>query len=291
LKKIIITGATSFIGQALIKRLCKEDYYIYAVKRPNSKKKLEYHENVKIVETEMDRYGYLDHLIGTKCDILIPLAWNGTRKEDRDNPEKQKMNCLNAFRSIEAALRLNCKKIILAGSQAEYGPYDTMITELTESKPNTQYGKWKLSLYNMATNICKEKAVSLKEARLFSIYGPGDHENTLINSVIKKMINNEDCIVTECTHLWNYLYITDAVEGIVKLMQNECEDGVYNLGGSDTRPLKCFIEEIKEKLDSMSLLKYGAIPYTIENKFGINPSIKKIYLATGWLPQVVFLME
>lgn len=290
MKKVIITGATSFIGEALINRLCEEGYYIYAIIRPNSKKKhiLANKRNVEIIEIDMNSYFNLDKIINTECDYFISFAWNGTRGNERNDSHKQQENYKYSMEALNAALRLNCKKIISAGSQAEYGNYDTIISEETICRPVTEYGKSKLKYYENAIKECKEKGVSFKEPRFFSIYGPGDYENSLIISTIRKMLKNEVCQFTESTHMWNFLYISDAIEGIIKLIEIDCADGPYNFASNDTRKLKDFIEDIKVATNSNSLLRFGEIPYTINNCFSLKPEIEKFYSETGWQPKIRF---
>ena len=286
--KIMITGATSFVGNALIKELLNFNHDIIAVIRPNSKKANILPDCVTKLELEMNEYSYISKLSKCSIDALIHLAWDGTSKEGRNDAEVQKRNYENSKTIINEAVKLGCKKIIEAGSQAEYGLYNCEIFEDFICKPITYYGKEKLNFYNYMKDFCKPLNVSCIEVRIFSIYGLGDRENTLINSLTKKMLLNEDCELTEGTQLWNYLYIEDAAKAIRFLLEKNCDSGVYNLGSYDTRQLKGFIEDIKMLTKSESKLIFGKIPYSNTGCVSINPNINKIVKETGWKPEVSF---
>lgn len=291
MKNVIITGATSFIGIPLILRLLKStDFNIIALVQSNEKAKsiLPNNKRLHIIQIDMGNYRELNSFVNVHCDCLIHLAWNGTRGEDRMNYVLQRKNYEASITLVEEAICLNCKMIICAGSQAEYGIQNTEIVEDTPCNPNTEYGIQKLRFFLDATNLANESNIHLKEARFFSLYGPGDFEGTMIMSTLKKMLCNEDCPLTECTQTWDFLYISDAVEGIVRMISQDCADGPYNVGSGLAHDLKYYIDEMKAITNSTSNLMYGAIPYPKTGIVSINPNINRLKEEIGWVPQICF---
>jgi len=290
MKKVIITGATSFIGRHLINELTKHDYKIYAIVRQMSQKALKLSElkNVYLINLEMAKYSEIDQYIDTDCDYLIHFAWEGTRGLDRDNESLQYNNYYYSMELVNAAINLGCKTIISAGSQAEYGICNEVISEYHSCKPTTEYGRYKLKFYEDTYEICEKNNVSFKEPRFFSLYGLDDYEGTMIISTIKKMLNNEICNFTEAKQMWNFLHIDDAIKGIIALIEKECQDGVYNFGSDDTRKLREYIEEIKSLCNSSSELNFGSIPYPSTGIVSIQPDNTKLKEETGWVPQISF---
>ncbi|MDR3259588.1 MAG: NAD(P)-dependent oxidoreductase [Fusobacteriaceae bacterium] len=290
--QILITGATSFIGIYLIKELLlKYDCQILAVVRKNSKKIGLLHENnrIKILELNMNEYSNVSQILkGKDIDCLIHLAWNGTRGNERDDQKLQEENYEYSMILVKEILKLNCKKIVSAGSQAEYGIYNKIVSEEDKCIPVIWYGKEKLKFYENVYEICKINNVSFKEPRFFSLYGVGDNPETMIISILKKMLRDEDCDLTEGIQMWDFLYITDAVKGICKLIFTECKDGIYNFGSGDIRILKKFIMEMKEISKSNSKLNFGVIPYLKTGMVTIQPNIYKLKKETGWYPKIIF---
>ena len=100
------------------------------------------------------------------------------------------------------------------------------------------------------------------------------------------MLKNERLLLTECTQKWNYLNVRDAVRALV-MLQNTKNGGVYNIASNDTRLLKEFVMEIYTLTKSKSELHFS-MPYPIEGKINIEPSISKLVNETGWEPKITF---
>ena len=290
MKTILITGATSFIGQNLINSLI-DDYKIIAVVRINSHKinTLPVHKNLSIVQLNMDLYSKLPQILNIKnLYVFIHLSWGGTRGADRSNEQMQNENYKNSILALNAAGQLDAKIFMSAGSQAEYGQLNRIITEDTIPQPTTAYGKNKLKFYEYGMKFCDERNIKFLEPRFFSLYGCGDYQGTLIMSMLDKMLKNEPCDLTDCTQKWNFLNIKDAVNGMKILIENEdVKAGAYNFASNDTRELKSFLLEMKAITQSSSKLNFGAIPHNDSGSYGINPDVTKL-LATGWKPEVSF---
>ena len=286
-KNIIITGATSFIGLHLIDGLIEHGgYNIYAIVRENSNKINRLPKSkITVIENSMENFELLEDKIPQNFYALFHLAWNGTHGEDRMNPKMQKDNYLNSLKLLEVSKKKNCNIFITAGSQAEYGPHNDKVYETTKEIPNTEYGKYKLKFYNDAKTFCENNGICLIEPRFFSLYGINDYENTLIINSIKKMQNNQSMDFTKGVQLWNYLYIEDAVNALILLMEKEVS-GIYNFGSLDTRPLKEFVLEIKRILNSTSNLNFGKIQDS--GIINVNPSIEKLLNTIEWKPQTTF---
>jgi nucleoside-diphosphate-sugar epimerase len=290
MKKVVVTGATSFIGRHLIKRLLQSNYYIYAIVRPNSKNlsKIEANKNLEIIELDLENSDLISSKVGTKCDIFFHLAWDGTRGSTRDDYNLQRKNYTDSMKTINSANELGCSIYIDAGSQAEYGLYNEVITENTPCLPVTEYGKWKYKFFRDASALCEKNGIAFKEPRFFSLYGPDDYEDTMVISMIKKMIKSEDCDLTAGIQKWNFLHIDDAVEGIVRLCEKKCSNGPYNFGSNDTRQLREFVEAIYKIIDSTSKLNFGKISYPATGMVSIQPDNSKLKNETGWSSTIKF---
>lgn len=289
MKCILITGATSFIGLNLLNYLLN-DYKIIAVVRPNSQKleNLPVNVNLSVAELNLEEYDKLPLIITENIYGFIHLAWNGTRGADRENIEMQKLNYKFSISALHSAVKLNANIFMSAGSQAEYGLQNNIITEDTVPKPVTAYGKSKLKFYKYSMEFCKNNNIKFVEPRFFSLYGAGDYKGTLIMSILDKMLKNEPCDLTDCMQKWNFLNIKDAVTGMKLLLEGEqVKSGAYNFASNDTRELKSFLLEMKNITNSKSILNFGAIPHNDSGKYGINPDIRKL-LNTGWQPKISF---
>lgn len=201
---------------------------------------------------------------------------------------RQQENVEYSLRGVQSMLSAGCGRIVSAGSQAEYGPHSEQISEESVCRPNTEYGKAKLAFYEELSALCTKNGVAYKEPRFFSLYGPGDFSGTMILSILRDMLANRPCRLSECRQMWDYLYIDDAIDGVIRLCKDPCPDGVYNFGSGDARPLRKYVEEMAQLTRTNSELLYGAVPYPETGMVSIWPDVSKLKRELGWAPEVSF---
>ena len=129
-------------------------------------------------------------------------------------------------------------------------------------------------------------------ARIFSVYGPGDHPGSLVNSCLDAFLKGGVMELGACTQLWNYLYIEDLVNAFMALVDYPGElekDGLYNIAGeaSWTRPLKDYVEEMRRLCGGRGECLYGKLPPNAEGPANLIPDISRMK-AIGWRPSVSF---
>ena len=115
--------------------------------------------------------------------------------------------------------------------------------------------------------------------KIFSIYGKEDRETSLIKTLVKACKENKSFDLSSCDFKWNFLYINDFVCIVYKLIDKNVSSGDYDVASDDTRLLKDYCYEVKDVLNSSSVLNFGAREDSSE-KFAI-PNIKKLELAIG----------
>lgn len=284
--RIAVTGASSFIGKAFIECAAKQGHECIAIIRKNGT--VGNSELCTLIQRiEMEEYADLGRIL-PYIDCLVCLAWDGTRGDARMDAERQRKSYEWSLSGIKSMLHAGCRLIVTAGSQAEYGNHNGIITENTELCPNTEYGKYKAMLYSDATYACRQWGAVLIEPRYFSLYGPGDFEKSLIVDTVKKMLRDESCELTQCVQMWDFLYISDASNALIRLIECKNAEGAYNFGSGDCRKLYEFIGEMRRLLKSSSKLDYGKIAYPDTGMVSIQPDITKLKNTIGWKPEVSF---
>lgn len=289
--KITIAGANSFIGKRMLKLLASEGVHeVTAIVREESKNRavIEQYPNIHIVDCNMENYASL----GEKCstgDVFINYAWKGSRGATRMDHEMQKFDYECTMASFRSMAEAGYKTLVSAGSQAEYGQIEDVITEDTIPQPNTEYGKYKLKIYEDSTVLCKDYGIRFIEPRYFSLYGPGDYEKTLIMSCISKMMNGEDVVLNPCTQLWDYMYVDDACTGLLKLIENNVSAGAYDFATGIHCPLRDFVLDIKRALNSSSHVEFDDPAHYTGLYIDIKPIISKLVEAIGWVPETTFI--
>lgn len=291
-KKALITGATSYIAVALIKRILSNNIYsdVYAVIRPNSpnRRKIPRDDRIHLIELKMSEYKKLLFLKTAEIDVWYHFAWEGVRGTAREDGTMQKQNQLASMDCINCAVAMEIPCFIGIGSQAEYGEVRERMHEELLPAPTTAYGKAKMQVCNYGIKVCQRTKTRFVWARIFSVYGCGENKNTLLMSAIEKMSKDLPIALSPCEHLWNYIYLEDAVQALYLLGDCSATAGIYNIASDDTRALKEFVLELKELLSSNSVLEFGAISYGEKIPYGIQPDIEKIKRELNWKPRYSF---
>lgn len=291
--KFIVTGATSFIGSHTVKLLLKQGHQVCAVVRPDSSNmdKLIQHDNLSVVWQDLSGLSRLaDEKECRDGDIFLHFGWDGIGSAGRNNPEIQKKNLTHSMQAVKTARELGCGRFLFSGSQAEYGIHQDEMTEKSVCRPVSEYGKAKLEFGRQAAAYLEGAQMDFIHARIFSVYGPGDHPWSLVNTALNTFLSGGHMELGECTQKWNFLYIEDMAAAVVSLALGLApkQSGVYNIAGNDTRVLREFVEEMYELCGKRGSYSYGVRPPNAEGPASLIPHIKKIEEATGWKPAVSF---
>ena len=114
--------------------------------------------------------------------------------------------------------------------------------------PVSPYGKAKLSFGRWATEqsllseIYDDAPMQFIHMRIYSVYGSGDHEASLVNTVLRAALRHEAITLGPCEQRWNYLEVHDLARAIRILLSSEdTRTGIYDIAGSDSRMLKKYV--------------------------------------------------
>lgn len=291
MRRVVVTGATSFVGHELVKQLLRSGDKVYAIVRPGSPNLAVLLDcaQAEIIPLDLKDLNLLPIKI-KEADVFFHLGWDGSGAEMRSQADIQQENVSHALKAVQAAHRLTCSRFVFTGSQAEYGPQNMVLREDVPCTPVTEYGKAKLSAGIMTRDAARSFGIAYAHGRIFSVYGPEDHPWTLISECIRRFSKGEEVALSSCEQKWNYLYIEDAARAIIALSIADIQevDPIYNIAGMDTRVLKDFMEELHDLMGRRGKPCYGSRKSGPERPYSMVPDVGKLVCATGWVPQVSF---
>lgn len=287
---MIITGPTGVIGVALIQELILHDIEVIAVVRPGSKRKENIPKDklVRVVECGLNQLDKLPGLIDEPCDTFYHLGWDGTFGNSRNNMRGQLLNIQYTLDAVQIAKILGCKRFVGAGSQAEYGRTEEKLNAAVPTYPENGYGIAKLCAGQMSRNQCEQEGIEHIWARILSIYGPYDGENTMIMSTIRTLLKGEKPLSTKGEQQWDYLYAKDAAYALYLLGEKGISGKTYCIGNGKTRPLKDYIIIIRDQIDESLPLGIGELPYADKQVMHLCADITELEKDTGFAPRYAF---
>lgn len=281
-KRILVTGASSFIGLRLCELLAKYGAEVYAMVREGSPgiQQLLHLQDVRCVigSTETIEKTFQELIL---IDIVYHLAWSGVGITGRSDSCIQAHNYSQSMNVLFQSRLYGCKLFLFGGSQAEYGNNHSQLTsELSDCHPESEYGKAKLKFTTRGIEFCRESGMNYRMGRIFSVYGPGDHPWTLVSSLIASMYNNQVLPLSSCSQYWNFLYIDDAANALIALSSAECPNGIYNIASQTTQPLKNFVDVIKGFFPDSPPPGFDMVDQSSDHS--LNPCISKLLHYTTW---------
>lgn len=292
MKRVVITGATSMLGIATAKECLKNGAeIIYAVVRETSSNlnRLPNDERIVKVYCQACEYQKLDEIIETSCDTFYHMAWDGTGSGRDKSVIGQCNNIGYTLEALKAAKRLGCSKFIATGSQAEYG-LSNLEKQSPDSSTNpcTAYGISKYAAGKLSMIEAAKLDISCIWVRVFSVYGIYDKTSSMISSSILKMLKGEYVSFTAAEQMWDFLYSEDAGRALYLIGEKVNESHVYCLGSGVKRPLREYIEIMRDKINKNLSIGIGDIPYPKNAVMNICADIESLTSDTGWKPQVGF---
>ena len=134
--KAIITGATSMIGLSLVNELLTHNVEMLLLVRDTPKvNNIPKSDLIKIKYCNIDEYDSINNEENESYDVFYHLAWKGTIGEDRENLYVQNDNVRCSLDAVNLAHRFNCNTFIGAGSQAEVGKTECVLTNEVRENP------------------------------------------------------------------------------------------------------------------------------------------------------------
>ena len=273
--KILVTGATGFVGNYVVNELLKYDHYIIATSKSdpiyeknNWSGKVEYLRCD--LNSKIDFFTYFQ-----KPDAVIHLAWEGLPNyKELFHIEK---NLPNNFYFLNNLIKSGLKNLTVTGTCLEYGLIDGCLTESICTKPQIPYSIAKDTLRKYLEQLEKEYEFKLKWLRLFYTYGIGQNENSIFSQLDRAINNNEKVFnMSGGEQLRDYLPMEKVAEIIVKTsIQNETT-GIINCCSGKPVSIRKIVEDYLVQNNLSINLNLGYYPYNDYEPLSFWGSIEKL---------------
>jgi UDP-glucose 4-epimerase len=287
MKRLLITGATGFIGSRVLHNLVSSGRAVTVVLRETSDTQriqdLLSHCTVVHVDlgNTLDLQKSISYLRPTQ---VLHLAWDGVKGADRNN-DLQIRNIFNTLNLYQITKKYGCNQFVGLGSQAEYGLLSGRITESALTRPTTLYGASKLACAQVLGRLASADGGHFCWVRLFSSYGEGDNSTWMLSYLTRELLEGRRPRLTPGEQLWDYIHVDDVATGVIAAL-DKCIDGVFNLGSGKARPIREIVKILRDMIDVSLPLGFGELPYRDDQVMHLEADITALSLATGWSPTI-----
>jgi len=261
--KILVTGATGFIGYHIIHYLLNNGYEVIATGTSREKAmQRDWFSRVKFVEhftgkddTQTDLYIKFDRPVK-----LIHLAWPGL--PDYKSPAHIEEYLPAQYAFLENMICNGLKDVTITGTCFEYGMKNGLLTENMEPEPANPYAVAKDSLRRQLMMLQATHSFSLKWIRLFYMYGKGQHVKSLIIQLDAALAKGENTFnMSGGQQVRDYLPVEKVAENIARIAMQNKITGIINCSSNKPVTVESMVREYLKQVGGKIELNLGYYPY------------------------------
>ncbi|MDA7697757.1 NAD(P)-dependent oxidoreductase [Candidatus Pelagibacter sp.] len=262
--RILVTGATGFVGKQVIRALSKTESKITIVARKGKENQFSQFSNIESIISTTDIFAEEIDWWTQKCkniDIIIHLAWyvepglylNSTKNLDCT---------LGSLKLAKGAIKAGVKRFLSIGSCLEYDLSAGTLSVDTPLKPTTLYAKMKTELYLKLLHLMSSSNIQFLWCRLFYLYGENEDPRRLSAYLNLKLKKNEIAELSDGNQVRDFLDVVVAGKMIAEVALGK-QTGPINICSEIPITVREFAEKIAEKYDKKNLLNFGSRPSNI----------------------------
>jgi len=292
-KRVIITGATGFIGANLARRLLQEGDEVHLLVRPrHSSWRIEsIRADVHLQEVELGDTAALERVVGNiRPDWIFHLAAHGAYSYQTDLPQMVQTNITGTMNLVNACLQTGFEALVNTGSSSEYGFKDHAPQETEWLEPNSHYALTKAS----ATMFCRYTAQSqnrhIPTLRLYSAYGPFEEPSRLMPKLVVNGLQGKLPPMANPEIARDYVYVDDVCDAylLAATRPNQKPGAVYNVGTGVQTSLREVVEVARRVMDIAAEPEWGSMPDRAWDTDAWVSNNVEIQNALGWRPRYPF---
>ena len=290
--KLLVTGGAGFLGSYLCENLLSLNHEVICIDNLSTGNL----ENIKHL-TENRKFQFLHHDITTpvqiKIDGVFNLACPASPIQYQKNPvETIKTNVLGCLNMLELA-KQNQARFLQASTSEIYG--DPEVTPQSEEywgnvNPiglRSCYDEGKRAAETLIADYHRQFNLDIRIARIFNTYGPRmavDDGRVVSNFIVQALRDKPLTIYGNGNQTRSFCYVTDLIEGLIKLFFSEGFHGPVNLGNPDPTSMNELANEIICLVESNSKISYLQLPS--DDPKNRKPSIEKAKQLLNWEPKI-----
>jgi nucleoside-diphosphate-sugar epimerase len=275
-RRVLVTGATGFVGQHCLVPLVELGFEVHAVARRSSEVEgVTWHRADLLAQSE--RRQVLE-LVG--ATDLLHLAWYLEPGKYMNSPS----NLEWAATSIDLVKRfheLGGTRVVGAGSCFEYDWSRSRLSEVTPLLPRTLYGQGKRLVFEALTAWEKQGGPQLAWGRIFFLYGPGEDSRRLIGDIARSLLLGREVPTSRGLVRRDYMYVKDAARAMASLLHSKLT-GPVNIATGTAIPVHELVRTFADRIGRPELVRFGLRPGSEGEPECIEADVRRLHRDLGW---------
>ena len=233
-KRILVTGATGFVGANLARTLLHYGADVHALVRPSSQlwrlEDILPHLYLHTADL-LDRQRLQETVEQIRPQIIFHSAASGVSHAQKDRHSILNTNVLGTLNLLETTAQITCERFVYTGGSSEYGIKNTPMKETDMLEPSTFYGMSKAAQTLLCQQFAKEHCLPIVILRLFSVYGYWESAERLVPTVIRAALHNQEIALTAPGYRRDFIFVQDVIAACLLAVKANINSGeIINVG-------------------------------------------------------------
>ena len=290
--KILVTGGAGFLGSHLCTELLKQEHEVICLDNfyTGSKQNVSHllsHPNFELIRHDVTFPIFLE------IEGIFNLACPASPKHYQSNPVQTLKTSVHGAINLLGLAKRTGVRILQASTSEVYG--DPRISPQTEEywgnvNPigiRSCYDEGKRAAETLFMDYYRQHQVDIRIARIFNTYGPRmaiDDGRVVSNFIVQALMGKDITIYGDGNQTRSFCYVSDLVDGLIRLFFNETTIGPINLGNPTPIPIKDLALEILQLTNSTSEIVFEQLPS--DDPIMREPNIDKARQILAWEPSI-----
>ncbi|HEV8403686.1 MAG TPA: NAD(P)-dependent oxidoreductase [Candidatus Limnocylindrales bacterium] len=272
--RVLVTGATGFIGSHVVRELVARGHDTFALVRPGASRHrlVADQDRMTVVGGDLGDSPQIGRVaLEVRPDAIIHLAWYAEPGRYLHDVPRNLASLRGSIELLDAAVRSGCPRVVLAGTCLE-----------DDDRPTRSiYEAAKRAQHALAGGFGARPSIAC--GHVFYLFGPGEDQRRVIPAVIRSLLRSEPIATTDGLQSRDYLHVADVASAFCALAEASIVGGVDICSGSPVR-LRDLLDMIGSTMDKRTLIQIGALgPAVDEGHDGAGDPGR--LRALGWAPR------
>ncbi len=282
--RLLVTGASGFVGAALTRVALDAGHEVTALVRPGGDRSrlAGLATRATLLEGDLLDPALLGRL-PAGLDACVHAGWYaapGRYADAYDNVE-----LVGASVRLGVALaRGGCRRFVGVGTCAEYDTDLGYLGEATPTRPRSVYAAAKLATGQMLATLKQLGPMEVAWARLFYLYGPGEAPGRLVSSLCRGLVRGESVDVSPGRQVRDFSHVEDVASALLAIAASPVT-GAVNVGSGEPVTVAEVARTLGELACAPELVRLGARPYGIDEPMFVCARTTRLRDEVGWSPR------